>query len=213
VKLLITLSILAFLSVSQNPVNIDKVRKEVQSLKTSQEAQAYLSKSGLKGNILELDEIQDSSVAAMKLFKAKPGELIEQTSTDKSTTFLYKQVTVNVSEADRVQYIFFDNTKLTRKQIDSLRSVVMKKLKAGETFTALAKQYSMDPSGKRGGDTGWYDREMYVAGFVSVVRAHAKGDVFLVDLPAEKWYYVVRKSHDPLKRKKITALYVAVPSK
>jgi parvulin-like peptidyl-prolyl isomerase len=210
---LIPLSFLAFLSASQNPVNLDKVRKDLQSLKTTQQAQAYLSKSGLKGNILELDEIQDSSVAAVKLFKAKGGELIEQTSADRSTTYLYKQVTVNVSEADRVQYIFFDHTKRTKKQIDSLRAVVMTKLKDGETFAALAKEYSMDPSGKRGGDTGWFDRAMYVAGFVSAVRAHAKGDVFLVDLPAEKWYYVVRKSHDPLKRKKMTALYVAVPSK
>jgi parvulin-like peptidyl-prolyl isomerase len=204
---------MAVLLASQKPVTIEQVRKDLQTVRTTQQAQAYLSKSGLKGDLLELDEIQDSSAAALKLFKAKAGEIIEQTSADKSTTYLYKQLTLNVSEADRVQYIFFDNTKLSKKQIDSLRSVVIKKLNNGETFAALAKQYSMDPSGKSGGDTGWYDRKMFVAGFVSAVRSHAKNDVFLVDLPAEKWYYVVRKSHDPLKRKLATAFYVAMPSK
>jgi parvulin-like peptidyl-prolyl isomerase len=147
------------------------------------------------------------------LFQAKTGELIEQVSSDKATTYLYKTMTLKESEADRVQYIYFNNATVPKKRIDSLRAVVMKRLKGGETFAALAKEYSMDPSGKRGGDTGWYDRAIYVPEFVSPVRAHAKGDVFTVDIPGKKWYYVVRKSHDPLKRKQIVALYVAVPSK
>jgi parvulin-like peptidyl-prolyl isomerase len=195
-------------------LDLDKVKNDLKSIKTAQQAEAYLSKSGLKGRLLELDEIRDSSAAAMKLFKAKTGEIIEQASTDKSITYLYKALTVDESEVDRAQYIFFDNSRVKKPRIDSLRAVVMKKLKAGETFTALAKQYSMDSNtAKRGGDPGWYEREKFAKGFVTAVRSRAKGDVFLVDLPSEKWYYVVRKSHDALVRKKIKAVYVAVPAK
>jgi parvulin-like peptidyl-prolyl isomerase len=210
-KLLIVLSLLVVLPALR--IDPAQVRKDLQSVKTVQQAEAYLSRSGLKGNVLELDQIRDSSAAAMKLFAAKTGEVIEQTSADKATTYFYKALTSKESETDRVQYIFFDNTKVPKARIDSLRTVVMKRLKSRETFAALAKEYSMDRSGKRGGDSGWYDRAVYAQGFVSAVKSHAKGDVFLVDLPAEKWYYVVRKSHDPLKRKQIAAIYVAVPSK
>jgi parvulin-like peptidyl-prolyl isomerase len=202
----------ALLLVSQR-VDPYKVKNDMKAITTAKQAEAYLSKSGLKRRLLDLDEIRDSSAAAMKIYKAKAGEVIEQASNDKSTTYLYKAVEVKESEVDRVQYIFFDNAKTKKSRIDSLRAVIMKRLKGGEAFAVLAKEYSMDPSGKRGGDLGWYDRDLFAKGFVTAVRSHVKGDVFLVDLPAEKWYYVVRKSHDALKRKKITALYVAVPSK
>ncbi|HZY83072.1 MAG TPA: peptidylprolyl isomerase [Cyclobacteriaceae bacterium] len=187
------------------------VKTDLQNIKTEQEAKAYLAKSGLKGKILDLDEIRDSSAVALKLFKAKPGEIIETSSS--GTTYYYKTLTTKESEVDRVQYIFFDNSKVAKKRIDSLRSGIVKKLDGGENFAALARQYSMDPNGKKGGDLGWYDRSGFVPGFVSAVRAHKKGDIFTVDLPKEKWYYVVRKSHDPIKRKQIKAFYVSVPTK
>lgn len=212
-KLLAAFSFLGFLLASQTPANLDQVRKEIQALKTREQAEVYLAKTGYKGNVVELDEIQDSSATATRFFKGKIGEVTEQTSADKSTTFLYKPLALKETEADRVQYIYFDNTTLAKKKIDSLRAVVMKRANGGESFAALAREYSMDPSGKRGGDTGWYDRELFVPGFVSAVRAHTKGDIFLVDVPAEKWYYVVRKSHNPIKRKQVVGLYVAVPLK
>lgn len=205
-KLLIALSLLMVIDLAQ-------VRKDLQSITTQQQAKAYLSRSGLKGKIMELDEVKDSSAVAIKLFKVKTGDVIEQATSDKSTTYLYKLLSASESEVDRVQYIFFDVNKLTKKKIDSLRSVITKKLKAGDAFTALAKQYSMDQNARRGGDSGWFDKDLFVAGFVSAVRSHTKGDDFLVDLPAQKWYYVVHKSHNPIKRRKIVAFYVAVPAK
>ncbi len=210
--ILLILVLAAFVSSQQLPT-IEQVRTDLKAIKSQQQAQAYIDKSGLRGSILELDEIQDSSAVAMKLFKMKSGDVIEQLSGDQSSTFIYKVLVVIEQEADRVQYIYFDNTKLTKKSIDSLRSVVVKRLGKGETFAALAKQYSMDPNGKRGGDSGWYDRQNFVPEFVQPVLSHKKGDVFSVDIPRNKWYYVVRKSHDPLKRKKILAVYLGVPSK
>lgn len=211
-KLSIAFCLLPILAIGQR-VDINKVKADLRNVNTSQQAEAYLVKSGLKGRVLELDEIRDSSAAALKLFKAKPGEIIEQASSDNSITFLYKTLTIKESEVDRVQYIFFDNSKVKKPRIDSTRAVVMKRLNGGETFEAMAKQYSMDPNGRRGGDLGWYERDKFAPGFVTAVRLHKKGDIFLIDLPAEKWYYVVRKSHESLKRKKIAAVYLAVPSK
>lgn len=197
--------------VSQKSPGIEQVRKDFGNLKTQGEARAYISKTGLPGDILELDQIRDSSAAALKLFKASKGEVIEQQAGDK--TYLYKAVTTIEADADRVQYIYFDNSKVKKGKIDSLRAVILKRISNGESFAALAKQYSMDPNGKRGGDLGWYDPAMFVRDFVNAVRAHKKDDVFTVDVPANKWYYVVRKTHNTIKRKKIIAAYIAVPSK
>jgi parvulin-like peptidyl-prolyl isomerase len=192
---------------------LQDVRTDLRSIRTEQQAKAYLSRSGLKGSILDLDEIRDSSAAALRLYKAKPGEVIEVVSGDRKMTYFYKALTTRESTADRVQYIWFDNTKISKARIDSLRALIMKRIKGGESFASMAKQYSMDPKGKQGGDLGWYEPGAMVRGFSAAVQLHARGDVFIVDLPKEKWYYVVRKTHDPIKRRQIKAMYVAVPSK
>lgn len=194
-------------------VDLDQVRKDFKTIKTEEQARNYLTSNKLTGDILELNEVKDSSAAALKLFKAKSGEVIEQQSSDKKITYLYKTLTSITSEADRVQYIYFNNAKVSKKSIDSLRTVVMKRLKNGDTFPALAKEYSMDPNGRNGGDLGWYDPKVMAADFVKAVRAHKKGDIFLVDVPSQKWYYVVRKSHDTIKPRQIVAVYAAVLSK
>lgn len=205
-KLLIALSLLIL-------IDVPKVRKDLQAITTQQQAKAYLSSSGLKGRIMELDQLQDSSAIAIRLFNLKAGDIIEQSAADASTTYLYKLLSVAESPADRVQYIYFDGSKLAKKSIDSIRAVVMNKLKGGASFTSLAKEYSMDQNARRGGDSGWFDKDSFVGGFVTAVRSHSKGDVFTVDIPAQKWYYVVHKSHNAIRRKKITAFYVAVPVK
>lgn len=211
-KCILLVILLSIFTANQVRVSVEQVRADLKAVNTREQAKAYFEKMKLKGSILELDEIVDSSVVAMKLFKAAKGEVIEQATAEKSTYF-YKILTMKQTESDRVQYIYFDNSKLSKKKIDSLRTLVAKKLKEGETFGALAKKYSMDQNGKRGGDSGWFDKEMFVGEFVTAVRAHTKNDVFNVDIPSMKWFYVIRKSHDPIKRKKIDVMQVVVPPK
>ena len=52
---------------------------------------------------------------------------------------------------------------------------LMEKLKAGESFDALAKENSECPSKKRGGDLGWFTRGKMVREFENAAFAGEKG--------------------------------------
>ena len=54
---------------------------------------------------------------------------------------------------------------------------LMEKIKAGESFAELAKQNSECPSGKRGGDLGWFGRGRMVREFENAAFDGEKGAV------------------------------------
>jgi len=51
------------------------------------------------------------------------------------------------------------------------------KLANGEKFDALAKKYSLCPSGKKGGDLGWFGRGEMVREFETAAFNNKVGDV------------------------------------
>jgi len=50
-------------------------------------------------------------------------------------------------------------------------------MKEGKTFEELAKEKSMCPSGKRGGNLGWFGRGMMVPEFEKAAFAGKKGEI------------------------------------
>jgi peptidyl-prolyl cis-trans isomerase C len=54
---------------------------------------------------------------------------------------------------------------------------LMAKVKAGESFADLAKKHSGCPSGKAGGDLGWFGRNMMVKEFEDAAFGGKKGEV------------------------------------
>jgi peptidyl-prolyl cis-trans isomerase C len=61
----------------------------------------------------------------------------------------------------------------TREQADEL----MERLDAGLSFGELARQFSECPSGKRGGDLGWFGRGQMVREFENAAFEGEKGEV------------------------------------
>lgn len=51
------------------------------------------------------------------------------------------------------------------------------KISGGEKFADMAKKFSSCPSGKKGGDLGWFGRGAMVPAFENAAFAAAKGDV------------------------------------
>jgi parvulin-like peptidyl-prolyl isomerase len=87
----------------------------------------------------------------------------------------------NVPEQVHVQYIL---VKATDKDPESVRidakkraEEAAKRAAAGEDFTALAKQYSQDPTAARGGDIGLFPRGVMFPKFEEVAFSAKPGDV------------------------------------
>lgn len=55
--------------------------------------------------------------------------------------------------------------------------VILKSLRAGEDFAALAKKSSIDPSAQRGGDLGWFRPEQMVPEFSGAITKLKVGDI------------------------------------
>ncbi len=54
---------------------------------------------------------------------------------------------------------------------------LLQQIKNGASFEELAKQNSMCPSGRKGGDLGWFGRNMMVKEFEDAAFNHAKGEI------------------------------------
>ncbi|MCO6173647.1 peptidylprolyl isomerase [Flavobacterium sp. NRK F10] len=102
--------------------------------------------------------------------------------------------------AFKVNYIYFDGKKLSGEEINAKRKEVLEKYSQRMTSDVLVAEYTMDHNIKSGGNLGWVDEINIEKTFREAVKNHKKGDVFTVDVPHLKWYYVVFKLYDDVDR-------------
>jgi len=113
--------------------------------------------------------------------------------------FILKVVEIKDVELCKVRYIYLNGKKYSKKQIDSIRKVILEKYKKGDKFISLANKYAMD--GNKTGDLMWFYKGQMVDKFDKGVRHRKKGEIFTVDVPERDWYYVVLKTHKNKKAK------------
>ncbi len=77
---------------------------------------------------------------------------------------------------------------------ESTAKEILEKLKRGESFSKLAEQYSIDGSRRRGGDLGYFGRDIMVKEFEKAAFALQKGQVS--DLVKTKFGYHIIKRLD-----------------
>jgi parvulin-like peptidyl-prolyl isomerase len=106
----------------------------------------------------------------------------------------------------RVSYIFLDGSQLNAKTIDRLRTEIVNKYKSGTPFSDLANAYTMDATPN--GDVGWFKENVMAKEFELAVKEHKRNDLFTVDIPASKWYFVVLKTFDDRITKRLTVLKI-----
>jgi peptidyl-prolyl cis-trans isomerase SurA len=82
------------------------------------------------------------------------------------------------SEAFRLRQIFFRKPQndVDKKVIEDKAYLVFQKLKAGEDFSILVKEYSEDTSGRLGGDIGIIKKSDLAKEFIDVLRTMKAGD-------------------------------------
>lgn len=84
---------------------------------------------------------------------------------------------IKASDAEIDEYIS-KHPELDPKQARSKAEDVLKRVRAGEDFGELAKQFSVDPSNKdKGGDLGWFGRGMMVKEFEDAAFSLQPGQV------------------------------------
>jgi peptidyl-prolyl cis-trans isomerase C len=82
---------------------------------------------------------------------------------------------------------------LVKKQSEALE--ILEKLKKGEGFTNLAREFSIDKgSGKRGGDLGFFSRGMMVKPFEDAAFKLKKGEVTTEPIKTEFGYHIIKRS-------------------
>ena len=119
---------------------------------------------------------------------------------------IFKVITVSKKNAFRVSYIYLDASKLSLTEIGQLRPKIINQYKKGTTFSDLAKKYTMD--GSMTGDLNWFTEGMMVPEFENAIKSHKKGEIFTVDVPENKWYYVTLKTYEDKAVNEITILKV-----
>lgn len=185
------LSFLFFLvTFSMNSQNIDKID-------SLEKAENFIkSNPNIKCEIKYLETTTDSLELYKKYFSEEDFKKNNQV------------VETQFSTSMRVNYIYLDGQKLSKKEIDNKRKVIIDRLKKRASFSALSKEFTMDGSDKNEGDLAWFDEGVMHLTFENEIKKHKKGDVFIVDIPENNWYYVVEKSFEDAKKVKFFILTI-----
>lgn len=149
--------------------------------------------------IFSIPEIENDEFAT-KLSTAKPGDIFSD------IYFTYKILFTTKIQAFRVSYIYLDGGKLSVKEIEKLRTRILEDYKNGNAFALLAKKYSMDNS--KDGDLGWFSEGTMVPEFETAIKNHKQNDVFKVDVPDKKWYYIVLKTFNDKEVEELSILKI-----
>ena len=177
------------------------VTEQFQKIGTVQQAQQYIDANpALKPALLSLSLGRDSALIDKRLLRQKQGDI-----------FSVGYVTYKVLESKdtinfRASYIFLDGTTYSKREIDSLRKLIVQKASAGESFEALSDKYTMDGN-KTHGDTDWFFGEYMVSKeFQDAVQKHKPGEIFFLDIPETQGYYVIKKTYNDRVKKDIIVL-------
>ena len=155
---------------------------------------------------IELVELNDTdSDIPKKLTKLKKGQ--SKRIKVNREKYHYKLIEKAQESEFRASYIYLNGSELSKKQIDSLRPLIIEKYKSGVSFGELVEKYNMDGNSKKG-DLGWFKTATMVPEFENAVRKHKKGDVFLVNVDSRKWYYVVLKTYTDRINNKLTLIKI-----
>jgi len=153
--------------------------KEVNSL---EEAENFV-KLNPKAEITTLEVSSDSLDYYKNIFLEK--DMIDKDRIVKTESIL----------SMRVSYIYLDGSKLSLNVINKKRQEIIKLYTKGKSFGELAAIYNMDGNSNKG-DLGWFNEGIMHKTFEDAIKNHKKNDLFEVDIPENKWYYVVLKTYD-----------------
>jgi hypothetical protein len=191
--LLLCCTIISTISKSQD------INSMIKGIHTGNQAVNFIkTHPNLHGQILDFKSFEDSSELAQLFYSARRETVL------KRDPFVYKVLWDTTATYSKVSYIYLSGDVLEMKQIDSLRNDIISQYNKGTSFAQLASIYSMD--GNTTGELDWFLHGNMATEFVDAINQHSKGEVFTTDVPSQKWYYVVYKTHDTRIGKQVIVL-------
>ena len=177
------------------------IKEQLKLITTIDDAKKFATENpNLEAELLNIHPEIETDNFSTKLTESKIGEIFSDMD------FTYKILFETDVKAFRVSYIFLDASKLSLKEIEKLRTQILKDYKNGIPFTDLANKYTMDSS--KNGDLGWFTEGMMVPDFETAIKIHKLNEIFKVDVPNNKWYYVVLKTFDDKQIKELGILKI-----
>lgn len=205
-KILIIILLLNSLSIlGQSSRKVEKKLKRVHSIEQFEEFKNTYSNWNI--NLLEIDTNEQNLNDTLKRLK----EDKTVTITEKTGTYTYKLIERKMKVEFRVSYIYLNGNKLSKEEIDSIRITVVDKYKKGDKFSELADTYSMDRHFE-GGDLGWFKEGRMVKEFEDAIRNHNKGEIFIVDVEKNKWYFVTLKTYENREKCELKLIKIKINS-
>ncbi|HEB84822.1 MAG TPA: hypothetical protein ENI92_07440, partial [Bacteroidetes bacterium] len=120
-----------------------------------------------------------TAVASYVLVAARNMEVDSSAVSEEELRRLYdeRREEFRLPEERTVEYVLFPDEPSREDSLDALRLAeeLMERIKGGEDFEELAKEYSDDNSAAKGGDLGWFGRGRMVPPFEEAAFGAAKG--------------------------------------
>lgn len=201
-----------FIFTIYNAFSQEQIEFELDSITTESEATQFIEHhKSVNGKLITFNREKHHSKLADDLFElGNGGKKTYQSEMEKT---IYKLIDRKEVLHHRVSYILLDNNKKSMQEITTLRNIIISKYNEGTPFDELAKQYSMDINGRRGGDSGWFTYGEMLPEFEEEVISgqHTIGSIFKIDIQSKKWYYVVLKTYDKNLIDEIKVLKIVEP--
>ena len=177
------------------------ISKQIKPINTIAEAKNFIEvHQNLESEIWNVNPELDNSEIDKIFLGKKIGEIFSDNEN------IYKIISSKMVKAYRVSYIYLDGSKISLKKINAIRKIIIKKYKSGISFSDLANEYTMDSC--KNGDLGWFTEGMMVKVFEEEIKNHKLNEIFTIDIPENKWYYVTLKTFIEKEIEELTILKV-----
>lgn len=164
------------ISVTQNEITetIDNIQKKYSM--TQADFTESLKKEGL--SLEEYKKRLSDQILINKVVTSQIRNKIVVSDAEVNRYMDANKETFTGSETYKLRQIFFKKSaeNIDKKTIEEKATEIMKRLKDGEDFSALARMYSEDSSARSGGDLGFVKKDILAKEFIDVLSDMKVGD-------------------------------------
>ncbi len=169
-------------------------------------SEKQLSSLRAKGELVVFNEEKHETKIAKDIFKKRVGKSIKKKDGIGTTT--YTIVADQKIPHYRMNYIFIDGNQMNEVKLQNMLKSLRKMIDDDIKFESVARQYSMDYNGKRGGDSGWFKEKKTIPQFFEATNRPKllANEIFEVELPEMNWHYIVKKTYTPSNIREVLVL-------